>query len=111
MGRGQVESVRQRQIDQENNMLLKKMLNIIKRKSSYNREHSSNASAMMGVGQNPVANNLSSSILGNNASSNGNQAAELPTSIMENSQPVNKSSDNRKSGAFIGVNGSNASSH
>ena len=43
-GRGQLHASKQRRIDQENSMLLKKMLHIIKRKSHFNpnstaREH------------------------------------------------------------------------
>lgn len=46
-GRGSAEAARQRQIDLENSMLLKKMLNIIKRKSHYvgGKEQSVNALA------------------------------------------------------------------
>jgi hypothetical protein len=84
--------MRQKQIDQENNMLLKKMLNIIKRKSSYNRGNDPHSVGltMVAVG----ANNMSGSLHVVGTSERGSEEATA-------APLTNKSCDTGKSAAFL----------
>ncbi|TNV86371.1 hypothetical protein FGO68_gene12679 [Halteria grandinella] len=99
VGRGQIEQQRQKQIDKENNMLLQKMLSIIKRKSSYNREHGQGHVLVTAAAS---ANELLSSTF----AANRGEEVEVGRAL-EITQPVNKSSENRRSGVAIGLNASN----